>query len=43
MNKTIAILVALTIISVANAQADPNEKPCWGADCAFKAGGPADQ
>ena len=43
MSKTVAIIVALTIISVANAQADHNEKPCWGADCVFKTGGPAGQ
>lgn len=43
MTKIVAILVALTIISVANAKADPSEKPCWGAECTFKTGGHADQ
>ena len=43
MSKTLALIFALTFLAVANAQADPNEKPCWGADSAYNAAGNADE
>lgn len=43
MNKTIVVVLALTLMTLANANAQAGEKPCWGADCAFKAGGAADR
>ena len=43
MNKTIAIIFVLAIFAVANVSAQNGEKPCWGADCAFKAGGAAEK
>ena len=43
MSKTLVVIFALTLLAVANSQAAPGEKPCWGEDCAFNAAGNPDE
>ena len=39
MTKTLTFVLVLALLAFANAQIDPEEKPCWGEDCEYNADG----